>query len=543
MAAKTRLVIGFKDDIGVERDNMEDAAGYSMASTNMDVRRKGSVFVVADGVGGHESGEVASNRAVNTILKEYYACPYDDTETSLRHAINQANEVIFKQAQDSGRETMATTAVCAVVRDGLLTLANVGDSRVYLLRDGKIRQLTEDHSWVNEQIRAGLLSEEQALDNPYRNVITRSLGNKPKVEADISTPGSLLDNDLLILCSDGMYEGVAEEDMLEVTRRLSSVQAAEELVNLAKQGGSTDNITVMIVEAHISGEPEGIPVPMEMQPPASREPKTHPRSLQDEPRQISEVPAANKTTGGQSLPAHPAEDPAMPVDPNNIFHQPGEMPDVLSSSDDKPQPFVVQPFVDGPAAQPLNPAPSQASTVMRFKVPPPSEGQAEPGEVEILPRRRLYWEWEIEYRSPGDRSAVEIKKTIKLPDSTQIILAFKVIPSYFKNTLTNATYDHPLAFELSAQFPPGEKDHRKSKVIVGAGFYNSVKDRMTLADLAKKKFEILVSNDEIFLINKANPLIFATIDLVEFENPQNHGVEQEKLTILQLKVRFHVIQS
>jgi serine/threonine protein phosphatase PrpC len=164
MTAKTRLVIGFKDDVGLERDNMEDAAGYSMTATNMDVRRKGSIFVVADGVGGHQAGEVASKRAVNAILKEYYACPYEDTETSLRFAINQANDAIFKEAQETGRDTMATTVVCAVIREGVLTLANVGDSRIYILRSGKIRQLTEDHSWVNEQIRQGLLTPEEAKE-------------------------------------------------------------------------------------------------------------------------------------------------------------------------------------------------------------------------------------------------------------------------------------------------------------------------------------------------------------------------------------------
>jgi len=552
MPAKTRLVIGFKDDIGTERDNMEDAAGYSMATTNMDVRRKGSIFVVADGVGGHQAGELASKRAVNAILKEYYACPYDDTESSLRFAVNQANDVIFKEAQETGKDTMATTVVCAVIRDGTLTLANVGDSRVYLLRNGMIRQLTEDHSWVNEQIRLGLLTPDQARDNPYRNVITRSLGNKPKVEIDIETPGTLLDNDLLLLCSDGMYEGVSEEVMVEVTRRLSSVQAAEELVDLAKRGGSTDNITVMIVEAHLTGESEGVPVPVEVQQPAAREAKTQPKIIVNETiEQLEEPVVKPDEPPAEMIQAAPISAPLVKEESgkNGDFDKGAiEAPEVADpqystnhqvtnqSTSAGAQPFII------PEIPPRNGGgASHPSSIRKFQIPMDEEPAVETTESDVSIRRPFYWEWAGEYRSFGKREPVKLEKTLKLPDGTQVTLTLKIINNYFINSITKATYNHPLAFEISANLQQQAKNLIKSKLIMGVGFYNQVKERMSLLDISKKNYEILISEDEVFLINKAKPLIFATIDLVEFENIRDHKVEQDFLTFLQIKVRFHVI--
>lgn len=543
MALKTRLVIGFKDDIGLERDNMEDAAGYSMAATSMDVRRKGAIFVVADGVGGNQAGEVASKRAVNTILKEYYSCPFDDTEASLRHAINQANDLIFKEARDSGKETMATTVVCAVIRDGNLTLANVGDSRTYLLRTGKIRQLTEDHSWVNEQIRLGLISEDEAKENPYRNVITRSLGNKPKVEADITTLGSLLDNDLLILCSDGMYEGVSEEEMVEITRRLPSVQAAEELVDQAKRGGSTDNITVMIVETHLTGEIEGVPIPIETQKPAAREPDTQPNRVVARTVEMLETPVEK-----------PEEPPKSMASIQSIYYREKEEPQpqveqaAKTESENRTEPVHssrtgsqdassisgnVPPFPAGSST-------SQPSTIRSFLN---REEEPLPGtsETDVSLRRRFYWEWTADYRSSGTQDAVKLEKVVKLPDGSQVVLTFMISKSHFIEPVHNKTYNHPLAFYIKANHIQNGENHTKSKVIMGLGFYNISKDRVSLNKYAKKDYEIIISADEIYLLKREKPTIFATIDVIEFENMHDHKVEEDFLTILQVKVHYHII--
>ena len=549
MTAKTRLVIGFKDDIGTDRDNMEDAAGYSMTTTNMDVRRKGSIFVVADGVGGHQAGEVASKRAVNTILKEYYACPYDDTEASLRYAINQANDGIFKEAQETGRDTMATTVVCAVIREGILTIANVGDSRIYILRGGKIRQLTDDHSWVNEQIRLGLLTPDEAKANPYRNVITRSLGNKPKVEADITIPGSLVDNDLLILCSDGMYEGVSESEMVEVTQRLPSVQAAEELVDNAKRGGSTDNITVMIVEAHLTGDADGTPVPMEVQKPAINEPRTRPNLLIESIEQMEEpvekpeeLPIQLTAQASTSTFINNEEEDQ---DENKNLGE-GELSQRVATqrSADHPPVFIPAQVIPQPDSQSKldtqdGPSASRPSIVRKFRQP---ENDPEFGLMETNSSiRRFYQDWTVVFQSSGKTEPFRDEKIIKLPDGTEVTLAFKISNTHFVNNITKKTYNHPLAFTLSANIHHGEQNLIKSKLIMGVGFYNIIKDRMRLMDLSSKKYELLISDEEIYLLNKTKPLIFATIELVEFENTRDHEVDQDFLTFLQVKARFHII--
>lgn len=531
---------------------MEDAAGYSMATTNMDVRRKGAIFVVADGVGGHQAGELASKRAVNAVLKEYYACPYDDTESSLRFAINQANDAIFKEAQETGKDTMATTLVCAVIREGILTLANVGDSRAYLLRNGKIRQLTEDHSWVNEQIRLGLLTQDDARENPYRNVITRSLGNKPKVEADLQTPGSLADNDLLILCSDGMYEGVDESTMLEVTRRLPSVQAAEELVDLAKRGGSTDNITVMIVEAHLTGEPEGVLVPMEVQRPAGQEVKTQPNPVvaealeqMDHPVIKPDEPPANLLQDSPIATPILKEEitPDVEFDLENLRPQQAMAdPDVINHQANGNQAATSIPAVlsTGSPSQ-TGTKVSQPSSVTSFRLPSEGEAHLDQADDEVSIHRPFYWQWTCEYRSSGTSEKFDSQKTLKLPDGSEITLLFRIIPEYFMNRLTKKTYHHPLAFEIGTRIQQTAKSQTKSKVIMGIGFYNQVRNSSSLNDLAKKNFEFIISEDEIFIINKTKPLIFATIELVEFENKRDHQAEQDFLTFLQIKARFHVI--
>jgi serine/threonine protein phosphatase PrpC len=549
MTAKTRLVIGFKDDVGLERDNMEDAAGYSMTATNMDVRRKGSIFVVADGVGGHQAGEVASKRAVNAILKEYYACPYEDTETSLRFAINQANDSIFKEAQETGRDTMATTVVCVVIREGVLTLANVGDSRIYILRSGKIRQLTEDHSWVNEQIRQGLLTSEEAKANPYRNVITRSLGNKPKVEADIFTAGSLVDNDLLILCSDGMYEGVSEPEMVEVTQRLPSVQAAEELVDMAKKGGSTDNITVMIVESHLTGDAEGNPVPMEVQKPATNEPRTRPNPLMESIQQMDELVEKPEEPPIQLTAEAPTsafiikeEEPRAKnsdLDAGNL----SQRVETQRSANHRAG-FIDPPVMPQPGFQPeitnrVTENTSQPSAVKRFR---PSERESDIDLLETnASNRHFYRNWVVEYQSTGKPEPFFKENIIILPDGTEVTVALKISNSHFVNSITKTNYKHPLAFVLSANIHQNEQNHIKSKLVMGVGFYNLAREHKGLVDFTGTNYELLISNEEIFLINKTNPLIFATMELVEFENKRDHKVDQDFLTFLQIKARFHII--
>lgn len=552
MAAKTRLIIGFKDDLGLERDNMEDAAGWSMAVTNMDVRRKGAIFVVADGVGGVQAGEVASNRAVKTILKEYYAAPYEDTGSSLRYAINIANDLIYKEAREANKESMATTVICAVIRDGVLTLANVGDSRAYLLRSGRIRQLSEDHSWVNEQIRSGTLTPAAAKTNPYRNVITRSLGNKPKVEADIQTFGALLNDDRLLLCTDGLYEGVGEEDMIDVIQRLPSTQAAEELVDMANRAGGSDNVTVLIIEAHVEGIPDEQPISIEAPKEpinAAEEPTTQPSTrpeadaIEDGPSPVME---SSESESQEAIPFQPDEI-ARENEPG--LHKENEVEDTQelhrNLTTQKVGPLItplgeVARPMNGPTSPPgdWTPPISQPSTVLYYRTPP--EDEVTGSEMEVSMRRGFIWEWMVDYQASGIQEPFLREQVIKLPNGKQLTLGMRINKAHFIHSITKKTYNYPLAFDLSMSVQGSEKPLIKSKGLIGVGFYNSIKDRLTLQAVYQKNYEIIMSNDGIFLLNKADPLVFATIDLVEFESVHHHQVEMDFLTILQVKVRFHV---
>src|SRR3989454_4695147 len=148
--------------------------------------RKGALFIVADGMGGHAAGEVASEIAVDTISNAYYQDDSDDVTTSLLYAIKRANSLIHQRAAENMlRSGMGTTCVAAVLRGNMAYIANVGDSRAYLVHGSQVKQVSQDHSWVAEQVRAGLLTEDQARTHAQRNVITRCLGTQSDVDIDV----------------------------------------------------------------------------------------------------------------------------------------------------------------------------------------------------------------------------------------------------------------------------------------------------------------------------------------------------------------------
>jgi len=243
------LAVGQRTDPGRVRDHNEDnLAVVPPEGVPADaLRRKGHLFLVADGMGGHAAGATASGIAVQEVMRAYYEDDSDDLRASLERAFRLANVAIFDRSRDSLTYAgMGTTLVVIVCQDSRMLIANVGDSRAYLIRDGGIRQLTQDHSWVAEAVRQGTLSAEQARYHPRRNVITRSLGNRPDVEVDFSEEG-LLAGDTLVLCSDGLSGQVYDEEIRDVVLALEPQEAAEHLVSLANERGGPDNITVVIV--------------------------------------------------------------------------------------------------------------------------------------------------------------------------------------------------------------------------------------------------------------------------------------------------------
>lgn len=248
MKKNLRILVGQITDVGKVRDHNEDSLGFFEPVDPAQLDAKGALYVVADGMGGHEAGETASDLAVKTMISEYYQNPNPDPAISLREAIQTANESIFKQSvATSGLANMGTTVVSAVVIHNHLHIGNVGDSRAYLVRNDRIRQISEDHSWVAEQVQKGVLTEDQAEKHPQRNILTRSVGVESETEIDIFHE-ELQKGDIVVLCSDGLHGVVkAEEIKTEVTQRIPQ-EAAENLVKLANDRGAPDNVTVIVLK-------------------------------------------------------------------------------------------------------------------------------------------------------------------------------------------------------------------------------------------------------------------------------------------------------
>jgi serine/threonine protein phosphatase PrpC len=204
------------------------------------------LFAVADGMGGARGGEIAS-RVAATALGEQVNGSGEERVVAL---IQEANRQVFDRAnEDSNASGMGTTITVALVEDGVIAIGHVGDSRAYLIRDGKLEQLTEDHSLVAELVRSGRLSPEEAETHPQRSVITRALGTDPDVDVDsFSIEGK--SGDLFLICSDGLTSMVDDQTILEAVERQRSDldAAAKELVAAANRSGGEDNITVVFFE-------------------------------------------------------------------------------------------------------------------------------------------------------------------------------------------------------------------------------------------------------------------------------------------------------
>jgi serine/threonine protein phosphatase PrpC len=236
-------------DVGRKRPHNEDYVEYYVPPDPQQRAHKGSIYLVADGMGGHQAGEVASQGAVDSVIAQYYGDPDPDVGASLVRAIRAANKQIHSQAQaDPSKSGMGTTLVAAVVLGSKVYVANVGDSRAYLINRTGITQITEDHSWVEEQVRAGLLTPEQARRHPQRNLVTRALGSKPAVEVDLFE-GKIGAGDTILLCSDGLTGRVNDQEIATIVREHLPIEAARLLVDQANERGGNDNITVLIVRA------------------------------------------------------------------------------------------------------------------------------------------------------------------------------------------------------------------------------------------------------------------------------------------------------
>ena len=241
-----------RSDIGCVRTNNEDNLGFD---------KRYGVFVVCDGMGGQAAGEVASKLAVDSILNYFRAAgrgPFpqvgpkiadaSELANAMASAIQLANSSIFEAAtNETGHAGMGSTIVGVLVKDNFCAVANVGDSRVYLVREGNIKQLTDDHSLVMEQVRRGLLTREEAEVSEMQNIIIRALGSEETVEVDVhdmmAAPG-----DVFMLASDGLTKHVKDARILEIVLTARDLkQACENLIQAAKDDGGDDNITCLLL--------------------------------------------------------------------------------------------------------------------------------------------------------------------------------------------------------------------------------------------------------------------------------------------------------
>jgi serine/threonine protein phosphatase PrpC len=234
-------------DIGRKREHNGDNMAYVIPKDQQIIAKKGAIFMVADGGVGPRAGEVASEIAVDTVSNAYYQDDGNDVAVSLLHAIKRANALIHQRASENMlRSGMGTTCVAAVLRGKMAYIANVGNSRAYLVRNGRVKQVSQDHSWVAEQVRAGLLTEDQARTHAQRNVITRCLGTQADVEIDIFLE-AIEEKDALVLCTDGLSGLVSDDEIRRIVDQSGPQQSVYHLVERANENGGPDNITVLVV--------------------------------------------------------------------------------------------------------------------------------------------------------------------------------------------------------------------------------------------------------------------------------------------------------
>lgn len=233
-----------KTDIGMVRNVNQD---YVFATETF-VGNLPNLLVVADGMGGHRAGEYASRLAVEVVKQELESSTEDTPESMMKKAITHANKRVFETAkQDAKFSGMGTTLVVATVIDRTLYFANVGDSRLYLLNDD-IKQLSKDHSLVQEMVRLGGINEEEAKYHPDKNIITRAIGAKDKLEIDFYEY-RLKKGDVILMCTDGLSNIVEDQEILHIVKcSRDVVEAVEQLIERAKENGGNDNIGVIVAE-------------------------------------------------------------------------------------------------------------------------------------------------------------------------------------------------------------------------------------------------------------------------------------------------------
>ncbi|MBN1995382.1 MAG: Stp1/IreP family PP2C-type Ser/Thr phosphatase [Anaerolineae bacterium] len=247
--AASAIQIGFCTDPGRAREHNEDALGLPPRRPAGVLRRQGRLWVVADGMGGHRAGDVASQLAVETVQTVFYQAANNQPRQALAQvletAVQAANQAVYQRAQLPEWQGMGTTLVAALIYQNRLMIAHVGDSRAYLLRHRRFQRLTEDDTWVAGQVKAGVLTPQEAAQHEQKGVLTRALGRRPAVDVSIGAypwqPG-----DTFLLCTDGLTNCLSDQEIAAILAQAPPQQAAEQLVARSNQRGGPDNITALV---------------------------------------------------------------------------------------------------------------------------------------------------------------------------------------------------------------------------------------------------------------------------------------------------------
>lgn len=240
------MEVGFKTDKGQRRSNNEDACF---------VMKKDRVFIVADGVGGNNSGEIASRTCVNGVAKYVETnsmeglSSEEDIKAYFEDCLKDVNFKILEMSQRFEKNKgMATTVVIAYMADNQMYIVNVGDSRAYILRDGQLTQITEDHTYVNTLLKAGIISKEEAENHENKNMITRAVGADYNIEPDFFRV-PIYAGDIILICTDGLYGEVEKSELISrLTEEESMTHICNELVEAANRNGGSDNITMVVLK-------------------------------------------------------------------------------------------------------------------------------------------------------------------------------------------------------------------------------------------------------------------------------------------------------
>jgi len=259
MKIRPGIEVGNLTDTGCRREENEDDYCYWESESDEEFRRKGRLVVVADGMGGHQAGDLASGIAVEVVCSRYVSSEINEPDLALLEALTWAHVTIQEFARDHPEHSgMGTTCTAAVLHNGDLYYAHVGDSRLYLVRDSGITCLTRDHRVVNRLIEQGLLSPDEAAGHPERGVLTAAVGVGNAVPVEVpENPIALLPGDILLLCTDGLHDLVGNEEMRDVTLQNPPAAACRLLIEKAKLRGGYDNITVQILKSALKVAQKG----------------------------------------------------------------------------------------------------------------------------------------------------------------------------------------------------------------------------------------------------------------------------------------------